>query len=145
MTMQEPNLQPTSCRENWDYPPEDPVTPLEAKRRDLVTRYERFLQQEQGHEVTGYLITSHGRSLPVEISDLTARELVVTAATTARVEGPAGVWYAIGALLDLASFFPPGTGKVLLLPGQPSDDLSELCAAQRIVPAWQSSDSFART
>ncbi|MGP3950848.1 hypothetical protein [Streptomyces sp. 7N604] len=144
MAMPDPVVQRTQCRENLDYPSDEPVTPLELQRRALLARYERFLHQGQGHEVTGYLITAPEWRLPVELFDVTACELVVACATLAR-DGRAGVWYAIGTLFDLTRFFPPATRKVLLLPARPDADLADLCTSQGVEPVWPTADAFTRT
>lgn len=142
MTQMEPVIKQVPFGEHFDYPAGQPVTPYERERRELLARYGRFAR-ERGRQLTSYLIQPAGATdqLVVELFDATASQLVVTCATLQRDSGGAGMWYAIGTLADLARFLPPHTRNVLVLPAQPDDDMSGLCAIRSITPVWPADET----
>ncbi|MFI9772200.1 hypothetical protein ACIHJG_35860 [Streptomyces sp. NPDC052415] len=142
MDQQSPVIEQVPFGAHFDYPADQPLTPYERERRDLLTRYGRFAQ-ERGRMIESYLIRPPGATdqLVVELFDATNAQLVVTCATLQRDNGGWGVWYAIGTVADLARFLPSPTRNILVLPTAPDSDLDGLCTVRSITPVWPADDT----
>ncbi|MEU3877834.1 hypothetical protein [Streptomyces sp. NPDC029704] len=144
MDQQKPVLEEVPVGKHFDYPADQPVTPYEQDRRELLARYTRFAQG-RGQLLKSYLIRPAGSTdqLVVELFDAIHAQLVVTCATLQRGgAGGVGVWYAMGTLADLARFLPSPTQKILVLPAEPDSDLDSLCAFRSVLPVWPGTGGF---
>lgn len=142
MNQQKSVIEQVPFGAHFDYPADQPLTPYERERRDLLTRYGRFAQK-RGRVIESFLIRPAGATdqLVVELFDATNDQLVVTCATLQCDNGEGGVWYAIGTLADLARFLPPPTRNILVLPAAPDSDLGGLCTVRSITPVWPPDDT----